>query len=130
IPKRGKQIEARYGPPSMAELKQVARQIFQETLAAIDIPAAMQRKLRLEEKLLHCDDTTIDLSEFAKVRVVAIGKAAHAMLCGLRGTLPAGVGLEGVACAPTPPKERVDGIHYFVGGHPIPNQQSFEAAAA
>jgi len=30
----------------MPQLKQLARQIFHETLAAIDIPAAMQRKLR------------------------------------------------------------------------------------
>ena len=29
----------------MAQLKQLARKIFHETLAAIDIPATMQRKL-------------------------------------------------------------------------------------
>src|SRR5216684_7909285 len=40
----------------MADLKQLARQIFLETLAAIDIPAAIERKLLREVSLLRCDD--------------------------------------------------------------------------
>src|SRR5260221_631522 len=38
----------------MADLKHLARLIFHETLAAIDIPAVMQRKLRVAGSLLHC----------------------------------------------------------------------------
>jgi len=112
----------------MADLKQLARQIFLETLAAIDIPAAMERKLLREGSLLRCDDAAIALSAFTKFRVVAIGKAAHAMLDGLRSLLPREIAFEGIACAPTPPPQPVQGIDYFAGGHPIPNQQSLEAA--
>ena len=36
----------------MADLKQLARRIFHETLAAIDIPETMQRKLRREGTVL------------------------------------------------------------------------------
>ena len=72
----------------MVDLKQLARRIFHETLAAIDIPLTMQRKLVREGALLRCGVVTIDLSHFKKVRVVAIGKAAHAMLDGLKGILP------------------------------------------
>lgn len=114
----------------MADLKQIARQIFQETLAAIDIPAAMDRKLPREGSLLHCDEALIDLHAFTKFRVVAIGKAAHAMLDGLRSLLPREISVDGVACAPTPPSQPIQGIEYFAGGHPIPNQQSLEAAKA
>jgi len=114
----------------MADLKQLARQIFQETLAAIDIPAAFERKLLREGSLLHCDEAVIDLRAFEKFRVVAIGKAAHAMLDGLRSLLPPEISFDGIACAPTPPSRRVQGIGYFAGGHPIPNQQSVEAAEA
>ena len=64
----------------MAELKQLARRIFQETLLAIDIPAVMRLKLRREGTWLVCDERRIDLRGFAKLRVVAIGKAAHAMV--------------------------------------------------
>ena len=87
----------------MADLKQLARQIFQETLAAIDIPAAFERKLLREGSLLRCDDALIDLRAFTKFRVVAIGKAAHAMLDGLRSLLPPEIVFDGIACAPTPP---------------------------
>ena len=67
----------------MAELKQIARQIFHETLAAIDIPAAMQRKLWRDGTVLHCgDELVMDLGGFSRVCVVAIGKAAHAMVDG------------------------------------------------
>jgi hydroxypyruvate reductase len=114
----------------MADLKQLARQIFQETLAAIDISAAFERKLRREGSLLRCDEALIDLRAFTKFRVVAIGKAAHAMLDGLRSLLPTEILFDGIACAPTPPSRPVRGIAYFAGGHPIPNQQSLEAAKA
>ena len=42
----------------MADLKQLARRIFHETLAAIDIPLAMQRKLVREGSLLRCGDAS------------------------------------------------------------------------
>jgi hypothetical protein len=41
----------------MPQLKQLARQIFHETLAAIDISATMQRKLRRKGTLLLCGET-------------------------------------------------------------------------
>jgi glycerate 2-kinase len=114
----------------MAELKQVARQIFQETLAAIDIPATMQRKLRREGTRLLFDGTSVELRNFEKLRVVAIGKAAHAMVDGLAQVLMPFVRFEGVVSAPTPPKKPVAGMKYFVGGHPIPNEESWKAGEA
>ena len=114
----------------MTDLKQIARLIFHETLAAIDIPAVMERKLRVEGSTLRCGELAIDLRRFSKIRVVAIGKAAHAMLDGLRAILPPEAEFEGVASAPTPAERPLRGIRYFVGGHPIPNEESWEAAEA
>lgn len=114
----------------MADLKRLAHLIFQETLAVIDIPTTMQRKVQVEGGLLRCGDAAVDLRDFAKVRVVAIGKAMHAMLSGLRELLPARMALEGVASAPTPPSRPLPGIKYFVGGHPIPNAESWKAGEA
>jgi glycerate 2-kinase len=114
----------------MADLKQLARRIFHETLAAIDIPAAMQRKLRREGSLLHCSGTVIDLRAFNRVRVIAIGKAAHAMVQGLTSLLPSGVVLQGVVSAPTAPPALVSGMQYFLAGHPVPNAKSWKAAEA
>jgi glycerate 2-kinase len=114
----------------MADLKQLARRIFHETLAAIDIPLVMQRKLVREGSLLRCGDAAIDLSQFARVRVVAIGKAAHAMLEGLRVSLPRDFSFAGIASAPVAPAKAHPGIEYFIGGHPIPNEGSWNAAKA
>jgi glycerate 2-kinase len=114
----------------MADLKQLARRIFHETLAAIDIPLTMQRKLLREGSLLHCAETAIDLSHFKTIRVVAVGKAAHAMLDGLRTSLPRDVSFAGIASAPVNPARAQPAIQYFIGGHPIPNEDSWNAAKA
>src|ERR1700722_9507402 len=87
----------------MADLKQLARRIFYEALAAVDIPLTMQRKLVCEGSLLRSDTAAIDLSHFKKVRVVAIGKAAHAMLDGLQAILPRDFSFAGIAAAPIAP---------------------------
>jgi hydroxypyruvate reductase len=120
----------------MAELKQLARQIFHETLAAINIPAAMQRKLWRDGTILHCgDELVVELSGFSRVCVVAIGKAAHAMVEGLAPVMAgfgggAGMKVGGIVSAPTAPVKGVDGLKYFIGGHPIPNQASLDAGRA
>ncbi len=114
----------------MPQLKQLARQIFHETLAAIDVPATMQRKLQRKGALLVCGETRIDLRDFEKLRVVAIGKAAHAMVEGLALVLAPFVKVEGVVSAPTPPRKPLAGMKYFVAGHPVPNAESWKAAEA
>jgi hydroxypyruvate reductase len=114
----------------MADLKQLARRIFHETLSAIDIPAAMQRKLRCSGTLLHCNNTPVELKDFSKIYVVAFGKAAHAMVEGLALVLRPEIPLEGVISAPTEPQNAVRGMRYFVAGHPVPNAGSWKAAEA
>jgi glycerate 2-kinase len=114
----------------MSHLKKLARQIFHETLAAIDIPATMQRKLPRKGTRIQCGTGAVDLRDFDKLRVVAIGKAAHAMTEGLTQVLAPFVRLEGIVSAPTPPKKPLPGLHYFVAGHPIPNEESWKSAEA
>ena len=114
----------------MADLKQLACQIFHETLAAIDIPATMQRKLRREKTRLVCGEQTFDLRDYEKIRVVAAGKAAHAMVEGLAQVLAPFIRFEGVVAAPTLPQKPVKGLKYFAAGHPVPNAESWKAAEA
>ncbi len=114
----------------MADLKQLARQIFHETLAAIDIPATMRRKLRRKGTRIVCGEKTFDLKDFGKIRVVALGKAAHAMVEGLVLALAPFVGFEGVVSAPSLPRKVVPGLKYFAAGHPAPNEESWKAAEA
>src|SRR5277367_5511426 len=112
----------------MAELKQLARRIFQETISAIDISEAMQRKLRRAGVVLCLDNAEVSWPAFANVRLIGIGKAAHAMVEGLANLLGREYPLEGIVAAPTPPLVAIPGIKYFVGGHPTPDLQSWKAA--
>ncbi len=114
----------------MAPTKQIARDIFRQTLASIDIPAAMERKLLLDGTRLILPNRTVEFALTSRIVVIAIGKAAHAMVNGLRGLMPGGASFSGVVSAPTEPAVRISGIEYFVAGHPIPNQESLQAAEA
>jgi len=110
--------------------KQLAREIFSDTLAALDIPRVMELKLALTGSVLTLDDAAIDLSVFSTTFVVAIGKAAHAMAAGLRSFLPDTCQFRGVVAAPTKPASTIPGLEYFVAGHPNPNADSWRAAEA
>jgi hydroxypyruvate reductase len=110
--------------------KQLAREIFRDTLAALDIPRVMELKLTLTGSILTLDDAAIDLSVFSSMFVVAIGKAAHAMAAGLRSFLPDSYQIKGVVAAPTKPDASIPGLQYFVAGHPNPNEDSWRAAGA
>jgi glycerate 2-kinase len=114
----------------MSPGKQIARQIFHETLAALDIPAVMQRKLTLDGQVLLLENSSVRLPQHTPLFVIAIGKAAHAMVAGLRGLLPDRYGFRGVVAAPTPPTAALAGVEYFVAGHPNPNLGSWQAAEA
>ena len=114
----------------MTDGKQIAREIFHDTLAALDIPRVMEMKLALTGSILTLDDVAIDLAAFTSTFVVAIGKAAHAMAAGLRSPLPDSRQFRGVVAAPVKSAAPVPGLEYFVAGHPNPNAASWRAAEA
>ena len=114
----------------MSSTKQVARDIFRQTLSSIDIPAVMRRKLQVDRSRLILPSVCLDLADCSRIVVVAIGKAAHAMVSGLRNLFPSGTKLEGIVAAPTEPATRVPGFQYFASGHPLPNADSLRAAQA
>jgi len=123
----------------MADLKQMALRIFRETLAAIDISETMQRKLSVRGTMLCCCDSEFDLRAFQRLRVVALGKAARAMVHGLLRVLPSGLPLEGIVVSPAgstdepekhPSTQSLPGWRTFSSGHPVPDQQSWNAAEA
>jgi glycerate 2-kinase len=120
----------------MVDLKQLARRIFTQTLAAIDVPQAMQRKLVRRGSVLSCADAgsafAVDLRAFERVCFVAIGKAALGMVEGLVAVLGGDMALEGVVAAPSLPEggHGTAGLKYFAAGHPLPDAGSWWAAEA
>jgi hydroxypyruvate reductase len=113
----------------MTDLKQTALRIFQETLAAIDIPAAMQRKLALAGSRVFLKDASIDLASFKRICAIAIGKASVAMACGLAESLSPDFLADGIVVAPQG-ADLPEGFRLIVAGHPVPDHGSFEAGRA
>ncbi len=114
----------------MPDAKLSARRIFHQTLASIDIPLVTQSRIQFEETRLVLPETSVDLSHISNFCIIAIGKAAHAMVDGLRVALPPGIPCRGIVSAPTKPANPVQGLAYFLSGHPIPNQDSWKSAEA
>ncbi len=114
----------------MPDLKQTARDIFSETLSALDIPATLARKLARSGSRIRCGEQTIDLAAFLRIRIVAFGKASYAMARGLLDLLAPDFVAEGVLSIPSPPPAPLPGMEIFVAGHPLPTLASFAAARA
>jgi len=111
-------------------VKETALRVFRETLAAINIQAALERKLDCDGKRVHVEDNTINLGDFSEFVAIALGKAALPMAEALINVLPSDCSLEGVLVAPAAPARALPGWKIFIGGHPIPTEASFVAGRA
>ncbi|MGH9712066.1 MAG: glycerate kinase type-2 family protein [Candidatus Acidiferrales bacterium] len=111
-------------------MKQIAQRIFRETLAAIDIPATLTRKLDLQGSRIRVAGAEIDLRDFRELVAIVYGKAAFAMAGGLIDVLAPEYSPEGIIVAPAAPPRALPGWQTFIGGHPVPTAESFAAGRA
>ena len=74
----------------MPPTKQLAREVFLRTLNSIDILAVMAQKIELTGNRVVLPGGAFEFSNGAQFRIVAIGKAAHAMTAGLVALAPEG----------------------------------------
>ncbi len=111
-------------------MKQTAQRIFRETLAAIDIPASIERKLARGGSRIRAGNASIDLREFKSIVAIAFGKASYAMAQGLARVLGPEFAPEGILVVPPGAQTELPGWRAFVGGHPLPNEGSFAAGRA
>jgi hydroxypyruvate reductase len=113
-----------------------ATEIFTGALAACNIASAFDRRIRFEgtrmQRLISdgSGPEEIDLAAFKKIFVIAIGKAAVPMLDTLLDRMKRRQGVRGICCAGQRPAKRNWRFRYFEGGHPLPNEDSFNAARA
>lgn len=114
----------------MTDLKAIARGIFRETLAAIDVADCVKSSVTRTGTLCRVGNCEFDLYDFPRVVVLAIGKAATAMASGLIAALPTDVSPTGLLVVPSKPWNNLPGLRTIIAGHPIPNEASFEAASA
>jgi glycerate 2-kinase len=111
-------------------VKRKAERIYRETLAAIDIPAAVDRKLARVDSTIVAGKSRINLRDFDSMVAIAFGKASHAMARGLVNVLSPDFRPDGILVAPPGLPAEVPGWRIFRGGHPLPNGESFAAGRA
>ena len=110
-------------------LKNIAQQIFERTLTAIDVESVVRAALQLSGSKLIVGETECDLTNISRIIVIAIGKASVAMARAVEGILGEritdGLVVTNAVTGAVPQRLRV-----LIGGHPIPNEQSLAAAEA
>src|SRR6266478_6344661 len=116
--------------PNLTQLRVAAREIFGETLNAIDAAAAVRRNVRRDGLQLLVRDTQLNLVN-RKAYAIAIGKAARPMAYALEQVLGDSF-TEGLVSGPSVPSssQKLNSRwRKFEGGHPLPNQTSLAAAS-
>jgi hydroxypyruvate reductase len=111
----------------MSNLRTTALDIFWRTLAAIDVEAIVGARLCLDGDQLVIEEEICDLAQFSRVIVIAIGKAslpmARAVERILEDRITDGLVVTNAVIGNLPQ------LPVLVGGHPLPNAASLEAAA-
>jgi glycerate 2-kinase len=109
------------------DLKTAAQQIFQRALAAIEVERVVREHLQLKGDKLTAGEEEFDLARFPRILVIGIGKASVAMARGVEAVLGKrvtdGVSVTNAVLGATPAR-----IPVLLGGHPLPNPASLEAA--
>jgi hydroxypyruvate reductase len=112
---------------STSELREAALNIFHKTLAAIDAETVVASHLQLNGEQLSAGGEVYDLSQFSRLLVIAIGKASVPMARAAEQVLGERI-TDGLvvtnAVIGDLPK-----LPVLIGGHPLPNAASLEAAA-
>lgn len=110
-----------------SDLWTAAGEVFHRTLAVIDVESVVRASLHLAGDRLEIGGETCELSGFKRILVIAIGKASRAMAravdCVLGDRVTDGLIVSNAIVGLTPERYRV-----FIGGHPLPNQGSVDAA--
>ena len=115
-------------------LHAAATEFFTGAIDACDIGSAFDRRLHFEGNTLKrllpdgSGPDSINLSQYKRIFVIALGKAAGPMLEVLLDRMKRRKGLRGICCTRYLPKKRNWRFRYFEAGHPLPNEESFAAA--
>lgn len=121
---------------ALESLHASATQIFTGAIDACNIQSAFDRRLQFEDRFLYrllpdgSGPSTVDLTAYKRIFVIALGKAAGPMLEILLKRMKRRKGLRGICASNQLPVARNWRFRYFESGHPLPNEDSFAAARA
>ena len=103
--------------PDARRFKTLLAGMFREALGRLDLNGRM------------ASEVSGLFGQYRDIRVVALGKAAAEMAASFDALIGPGRST-GIVATTTPAASPRPNFRYFVGGHPYPNAQSFQAAGA
>ncbi|HJZ68101.1 MAG TPA: DUF4147 domain-containing protein, partial [Blastocatellia bacterium] len=103
----------------MAVLKEIAKQIFLETLQAVEIDSVVKEKLRVVDSTLILGGESIDLDAFVEVVPIGMGKASVAMGAAVEDLLGERI-KRGLLVTSYHPNTSLRS-EVLVAGHPLPD---------
>lgn len=109
------------------DLRSIGLELFAAGLDSVDARRKMREAVQLEGSRLRVGNVDYDVSELTAIYSVAVGKAAYAMAAELTAILGDKL-TAGVISAPRSSVSLPDSWRCFLGGHPTPNEASFESA--
>ncbi len=112
-----------------AARRTLLRDIFHETLEAVDVRRIFSKAVSIENGSLRITDLRYDLSGFRRVLVIAIGKAAVPSADLVFGQLArANASAQAIVVGPGEIAKNTCPIKYWSGSHPLPDATAREAA--
>ena len=113
-----------------AARRAMLREIFSETVEAIDVSEVFIQAVSYENGWLHLADLRFRLADFARVLVIAIGKAAVPSAEIVLTTLAAGdVLFKAIVVGPGEMRAQPCAIERWQGSHPLPDASARDAAS-
>ncbi|MGH9840872.1 MAG: glycerate kinase type-2 family protein [Blastocatellia bacterium] len=110
-------------------LREIALDIFHRTLKAIDVESVVRAHLRLSGDRLLAGDEACDLRLFRRILVIGVGKACVPMARAVEEVLGDRI-TDGLIVTNAVIGDAPRRLPVLIGGHPLPNAASIEAAAA
>jgi len=111
-------------------MKEIATKIFHETLASLDVRAALGRHLVRTGSLVHAGGNAFNLREYREIVAIVYGKGSVAMAEAFSDILSPDFAFDGILVGPNQSKRNLTDWRTFIGGHPVPNEGSFTAGKA
>lgn len=113
---------------STPNLRDIALEIFHRAMAAIDVESVVRASVRPDADQLMIIADRVDLSRFKRVVVIALGKASVPMARAVEDSLGGRIA-DGLVVTNAVVGESPRLLPVIVGGHPLPNPGSLDAAS-
>jgi hydroxypyruvate reductase len=109
-------------------LRTITLEIFRRTLAAIDVERVVRESVRMDGDRLVIGDESIDLAQFKRMVVIAVGKASFPMARAVEDELDDRIS-DGLVVTNAVIGRQPRLLPVIAGGHPLPDAGSLEAAS-